>query len=64
MPLHQRLVVIGVALAIMIAIFELVRKRRLREEYAWLWLVAGWGGVGSVMVGGGKRAYAARGRTW
>ena len=24
-----------------LVIFELVRKRKLREEYAWLWLLAG-----------------------
>lgn len=41
MPLQQRIVIIGVALVLMLVIFELVRKRRLREEYSWLWLLAG-----------------------
>ena len=41
MPLQQRLTVILVALGLMLAIFELVRKRRLREEYSWLWLLGG-----------------------
>ena len=41
MPLQQRIFVIAVACTIMIVIFELVRKRRLREEYSWLWLLAG-----------------------
>jgi hypothetical protein len=41
MPLQQRFLIFGVAVVLMLAIFELVRKRRLREEYAWLWLLAG-----------------------
>lgn len=41
MPLQQRVVIFGVAVVLMVAIFELVRKRRLREEYAWLWLLGG-----------------------
>ncbi|HBP20362.1 MAG TPA: hypothetical protein DEA08_21545 [Planctomycetes bacterium] len=41
MPLNQRIVIVGVAALLMLSIFELVRLRRLREEYAWLWLLAG-----------------------
>lgn len=41
MPWQQRVVILVAALVISISIFELVRKRRLREEYSWLWLVAG-----------------------
>jgi hypothetical protein len=41
MPLHQHLVIVFCAFALMILIFELVRKRRLREEYSWLWLLTG-----------------------
>ncbi len=41
MPLNQRLVVVGVSVALVALIFELVRKRRLREEYSWLWLLTG-----------------------
>jgi len=40
-PLNQRLVVLGVAVVLVLTIFELVRHRRLREEYAWLWVLAG-----------------------
>jgi hypothetical protein len=43
MPLQQRIVIIGVAVVITLTIFEMVRKRRLREEYSWLWMVAGGG---------------------
>ncbi len=39
MPLHQRFVVVLTTISLMILIFELVRKRRLREEYSWLWLL-------------------------
>ena len=39
--LSTRLEVIGVAFVISLLIFELVRRRRLMERYAILWLVAG-----------------------
>lgn len=41
MPLSQRIVVITVSVSIVGLIFELVRKRKLREEYSWLWILAG-----------------------
>ena len=41
MPVQQRLTAGLVAALLMLTIFELVRKRRLREEYSWLWLVIG-----------------------
>ena len=41
MPIQQRLAVFVVACLLCFTIFELVRKRRLREEYAWLWLLGG-----------------------
>jgi hypothetical protein len=43
MPWHQRLVIVLTAFGLMCLIFELVRKRRLREEYSWLWLLTGFG---------------------
>lgn len=43
MPFQQRVVVVVVATLLVVAVFELVRKRRLREEYSWLWLLAGAG---------------------
>src|SRR5206468_2633987 len=39
----QRVVIVLSAFALMVLIFELVRKRRLREEYSWLWLLTGFG---------------------
>lgn len=39
----QRIVVITVSVALVVLIFELVRKRRLREEYSWLWMLTGVG---------------------
>ncbi|MCA8921755.1 MAG: DUF2304 domain-containing protein [Planctomycetes bacterium] len=41
MPIQQKVVVIGTAIVVCLVIFELVRKRMLREEYSWLWLLAG-----------------------
>lgn len=43
MPKEQRAVVVIVACFLVFLIVELVRKRRLREEYSWLWLLAGAG---------------------
>lgn len=38
---RQRIFAILVALVLMLLIVELVRRRKLREEYAWLWLLVG-----------------------
>lgn len=38
---RQRIFAILVALVFMGLVVELVRKRKLREEYAWLWLMVG-----------------------
>jgi hypothetical protein len=39
MPLQQKITTALIALGIVFLILELVRKRRLREEYSWLWLL-------------------------
>ena len=41
MPLRQKLIAILISLIIMGVIVELVRRRKLREEYSWLWLLTG-----------------------
>lgn len=41
MPVRQQMVAIFMAILIFIVILELVRKRKLREEYSWLWLLTG-----------------------
>lgn len=41
MIVRQQVFAIIIAIAIFIAIIELVRRRKLREEYSWLWLVTG-----------------------
>jgi len=41
MPLRQQIVAIAISLGILAVIVELVRKRRLREEYSVLWLLTG-----------------------
>jgi hypothetical protein len=46
MPWNQRLVIVTSAFMLMLLIFELVRKRRLREEYSWVWLLTG----GAILV--------------
>lgn len=43
MFIRQQVVAIMVAALIFVAIIELVRRRRLREEFSWLWLVTGAG---------------------
>lgn len=43
MPLRQKMVAIFICLMIFVAIIELVRRRKLREEYSWLWLLTGAG---------------------
>ena len=41
MPLVQRVLAISIAVAILVLVVELVRRRRLREEYSVLWLLLG-----------------------
>ncbi len=41
MLLQQKLFAIIASLAILVTIIYLVKKRRLREEYSWLWLLTG-----------------------
>ena len=41
LPARQKLVALVIALAILVVILDLVRRRKLREEYAVLWLVTG-----------------------
>ena len=40
---HQRIFAIVTAVVVFFLIIELVRRRRLREEYSWLWLLTGMG---------------------
>jgi hypothetical protein len=41
MFLHQKIFAIVASLLIMVVVVELVRRRKLREEYSWLWLLTG-----------------------
>ncbi|MBI3814134.1 MAG: DUF2304 domain-containing protein, partial [Nitrospinae bacterium] len=41
MPLRQQIFAILISIGIFAIIIELVRKRKLREEYSWLWLLTG-----------------------
>jgi len=38
---HQRVFAIVASIFIMVVVVELVRRRKLREEYSWLWLLTG-----------------------
>jgi hypothetical protein len=40
LTLHQTAFALTTSLLIFLFILELVRRRRLREEYSWLWLLA------------------------
>jgi len=41
MTLHQKIFAVFVSLAIFVVIITLVRNRKLRAEYSWLWLLTG-----------------------
>lgn len=41
MPLRQKVLAITLGVGLLILIFELVRRRKLREEYSWLWMLTG-----------------------
>ncbi|HIE69901.1 MAG TPA: DUF2304 family protein, partial [Planctomycetes bacterium] len=40
-PLHERQQVVAIAgaAAIVLIVFELVRRRKLREEFSWVWIL-------------------------
>ncbi|MFQ5897596.1 MAG: DUF2304 domain-containing protein [Candidatus Methylomirabilia bacterium] len=38
---HQRVFAVLASVVVFLLILELVRRRRLREEYSWLWLLTG-----------------------
>ncbi len=40
MPIRQVIFVLVISAVLLLVVVELVRRRRLREEYAWLWLLA------------------------
>lgn len=41
MPVRNKVVAFVVGLWMLLLIIELVRRRKLREEYSWLWLMTG-----------------------
>ena len=41
MPLQQKIFAISVSILVFIVIIDLVRRRKLREEFSWLWLLSG-----------------------
>ena len=48
MHLRQQILAGLCGLALLIVIIELVRRRKLKEEYSWLWIAAG---VGILVIG-------------
>lgn len=38
LPPHQKYVAVGLGLLMLVAVLELVRKRKLREEFSYLWI--------------------------
>jgi len=43
MPLRNQIVALVVGIGMLLLIIELVRRRKLLEEYSWLWLMTGSG---------------------
>jgi hypothetical protein len=41
MPFQQKIFAVIASVLIMLLVVELVRRRKLREEYSWLWMVTG-----------------------
>lgn len=41
MTLKQRIFVLTMSVGLLLLIVDLVRRRKLREEYSWLWLLTG-----------------------
>lgn len=43
MLFRQKIFALTIGIAIFLFILEMVRRRKLREEYSWLWLLTGFG---------------------
>ena len=43
MLFRQKMFALAIGIAIFFSILEMVRRRKLREEYSWLWLATGCG---------------------
>jgi hypothetical protein len=43
MPIRNKIVALMFGIGMLILIIDLVRRRKLREEYSWLWLMTGSG---------------------
>lgn len=43
MPIRQKIFALLAAIALCIFIVEMVRRKKLREEYSWLWLITSFG---------------------
>jgi tellurite resistance protein TehA-like permease len=43
MPIRNKVVALIFGIGMLILIIDLVRRRKLREEYSWLWLMTGGG---------------------
>ena len=41
MPIQQKIFAISISIILFIVIIDLVRRRRLREEFSWLWMLTG-----------------------
>lgn len=41
MPIRNKIVALAFGIGMLLLIIELVRRRKLREEYSWLWLMTG-----------------------
>lgn len=39
MPIRNKMVALIISIGMLLLIIELVRRRKLREEYSWLWLL-------------------------
>jgi uncharacterized membrane protein len=41
MPIRNKIVALAFGIMMLLLVIELVRRRKLREEYSWLWLMTG-----------------------
>jgi hypothetical protein len=48
-PLRQKVFFLGIAVSLLMIIIELVRRRRLRVEYSWIWIASGVTIVGLIL---------------
>lgn len=55
----MRLLPAALGVVVLVIVLDLVRRRRLREEFSWIWVAGGFGALSLAVIADARRAVAA-----